>query len=40
MTMTFGTYPLLSLKEARDKLAEAKKTLRLASKPNASKKNS
>jgi hypothetical protein len=35
-TLTFGTYPDLSLKEAREKLAEAKRILREGNDPGSS----
>jgi integrase len=37
-TMTFGTYPMVSLKEAREKLLEAKKTIKSGVNPSIQKK--
>ncbi|MDR1577742.1 MAG: Arm DNA-binding domain-containing protein [Deltaproteobacteria bacterium] len=37
-TLTFGTYPMVSLKEAREKLLEAKKTIKSGVNPSIQKK--
>jgi hypothetical protein len=39
LTLTFGTYPLISLKEARDKLVDAKRTLKAGIDPGQQKKS-
>jgi hypothetical protein len=38
LTMTFGTYPMITLKEARDKLVDAKRALNTGIDPGAQKK--